>query len=157
MTINRDLRFLDKSNSIIKIHGGAIFPKSKLYELNYDKRVTTHLREKEIIAQKAINFINYRDSIILDDSTISIILARYLAKQQFSALTVITNSSLVTDELKFSENITLISTGGEYNPKFGSFTGIYSELVLSKLRAKKLFSALQEYLSEMVLQMKTQK
>lgn len=139
MTINRDLRFLDKNNTIIKIHGGAIFPKSKLYELTYDKRITTHIKEKEIIAKKAINLINDRDSIILDDSTTSIILARYLAKQNFSELTVITNSSYVMEELKFSENITIISTGGEYFSKLGSLTGIYAELVLSKLRAKKLF------------------
>jgi DeoR family transcriptional regulator, fructose operon transcriptional repressor len=139
MTINRDLRFLDKNNTITKIHGGAVYPKSKLYDLNYDKRITAHIKEKELIAKKAINFIKDRDTIILDNSTTSMVLARYLAKQNISELTVITNSNYVIEELRFSENITLISTGGEYIPKYNSLAGIYAELTLSKLRAGKLF------------------
>jgi DeoR family transcriptional regulator, fructose operon transcriptional repressor len=139
MTINRDLKFLEKNNIIVKIHGGAIFPRSKLYELAYDKRLTTNLKEKEIIAKKAINFIYEGDSIILDESTTSIILARQVAKQTFSNLTVITNSNYVIDELKQAENIIIISTGGQYLSKSNSFTGIYTEYTLSKLRIKKLF------------------
>jgi DeoR family transcriptional regulator, fructose operon transcriptional repressor len=139
MTINRDLRFLEKNNAIIKIHGGAIFPKSKLHELAYDRKLTAYLKEKEIIAKKTVNFINDGDSIVLDESTTSIILARFISKQNFSELTVITNSNYVIDELRSAGNISIISTGGEYIPKSGSLTGIYTEFVLSKLRAKKLF------------------
>ncbi len=139
MTINRDLKFLEKNSLITKIYGGAIFPKSKLYDLEYDKRVTTHLKNKEIIAEKAVKLIDNGDSIILDDSTTCIVMARYLAKCNFSELTVITNSNYVMNELKYSNNITIISTGGEFIPKDGSMIGMYTENFISKLRAKKFF------------------
>jgi DeoR family transcriptional regulator, fructose operon transcriptional repressor len=139
MTINRDLKFLESNNFLSRFHGGAELKKNNIEEILFNERMNSHLDEKKKIAIKAVTFIQDNDSIILDGSTTSIILSKELSKKNLSNLTVITNSHYIIDELKTMKDICLISTGGEYLNKFGSLIGNYALMILSRIRANKIF------------------
>lgn len=138
-TINRDLKFMDRENFLKKVHGGAVLPKEFIPDLMFEDNIKAQIQEKKIIAKKALEFIYEDDSLILDASTTSIILAREIVKKNINNLTIISNSTYTIDALKKLPNSNIICTGGEYIVKNGSLVGIYSESMLSRIRAKKLF------------------
>lgn len=113
VTIYRDLKVLEEENKIVLTKNGVMiknvlsvsdFP--LLYRLEKNKL------EKEIITQKAKEFINNFDSIFLDGSTTSFYLAKLIAKDKDMKLTVLTISPIIVMELVKNRNIEIICTGG---------------------------------------------
>jgi len=70
MTLRRDLSYLEKEGYAIRTHGGAIYTnKSDLLdgeENEYAKRAKEHILMKNIIATKAVQYIEKGRSIYLD-------------------------------------------------------------------------------------------
>ena len=139
MTINRDIKLLERNKLVRRMHGGVRAIKENIHEIQFSERLNAHIWEKENIAIKAVKFISRDDSIILDSSTTSIVLAKTISKNNLSGLTIITNSNYIINELKDLKDISIISTGGEYLNKFGCLTGLYTLSTLDKIRANKLF------------------
>ena len=67
-TVRKDLYELEKQGLIRKVLGGAVIENSKL-KSTYEKRKLENYEEKQMIAQKAISFIEPNDSIYLDYGT----------------------------------------------------------------------------------------
>jgi DeoR family fructose operon transcriptional repressor len=139
MTINRDLRKLEKEGKLKAVRGGAIAKGKRLTETMLSQRINFNLEAKQLISEKAIKFIKPGDSILLDASTTSIILARKLRNLDIENLTIITNSTEILSELIPYEKFTVLSTGGTLLRKFHCFVGPLAELVVSQLRANKFF------------------
>lgn len=76
MTLRTDLKALDNTNQIIRIHGGA---KSVQVVVGTDdflnKRSFRNIKEKQIIAEKAINLLKPDTTIFLDSGSTATILA----------------------------------------------------------------------------------
>lgn len=139
MTINRDLRKLASEGRLIAVRGGAISKNNKVLETNLTQRINYNLEAKQLIVEKAIALIIPGDSIFLDASTTSIILARKLKNLDIENLTIITYSTEIINELIPCEKYTVLSTGGILLRKFHCLVGPLAELVVSQLRATKFF------------------
>ena len=123
-TIRRDVDYLAQSRLLVRIKGGAqrIETASQFHEPGLPSRLQVNLKQKEKIAEKALEFIFPGDSIFLDGSSTIACLARKLA-QGSKNITVITNSVLVALELAENANIRVIGLGGILDGETMSFVG----------------------------------
>ena len=139
MTINRDLREVEKLQKIKIVRGGAISKSSNIIETALSERINFNIKAKQKIAEKAIKLIQSGDSLFLDASTTSIILAQKIKTMGFDNLTIITNSSVIINDLIEDKNINAICIGGTLLRKFHCFVGPLAELLVSQLRVAKFF------------------
>jgi DeoR family transcriptional regulator, fructose operon transcriptional repressor len=139
MTINRDLRKLDKEGKIKTVRGGAIAKNLYIEESFFPQRIKKSLVAKEILADKAVKLITPGDSLLLDSSTTATILCRRIIKEDLRNITIITNNITIINELMTNNSIEVLSTGGTILNKFNCFVGPLAELLISQIRATKLF------------------
>jgi DeoR/GlpR family transcriptional regulator of sugar metabolism len=92
---------------------------------------------RRIIGKFAASQVRDGETIILDTGSTTNYMAQFL--RQRSDLTVITNSQDIFNQLHASPNITLLLTGGQYDPKTRSFVGRGAHLMLRDMRADKAF------------------
>lgn len=138
-TMRRDLTTLDSLGLIDRVHGGAnAVAKSFDASHHMDDRLYDQVQEKEIIAQKALTFLEDGDSILLDASTTCLIFAKQI-KQSHIHITVITNDFAIVNELKDAKSIELFFIGGYVNKEFFSTTGIITEQLFETLQYKYAF------------------
>lgn len=136
-TIRRDLKELENEGLLKRVHGGAILAKKINGELPINIRKTIYKESKEIIAYKALKYINEGDAIFLDSSSTSMQIAESL--EQFNHLKVITNSFFIAETLTKMNNIQLILLGGNFNEKNYSFIGQSAQDALSQYYADACF------------------
>ena len=110
-TVRRDLRELESRGLIRRVYGGAILTQSlglnaPLYIRNQEK---SEIKDK--IAQEAASLIHNGDTLLLDASSTTQHLVKYLPA--FRDLTVITNCMTILEKLADTK-INLICTGGKY-------------------------------------------
>lgn len=92
---------------------------------------------RRLIGKQAAAQVEDGDTIILDTGSTTIQMAQFL--RQHRDLTVITNSQDVFDRLHTAPGITLLLTGGQYDPKMRSFVGSGAGLMLREMRVDKAF------------------
>lgn len=140
-TARNDLNRLEKEKLIIKTHGGASLPETEskgiLTSFAFGDRQQVNLRQKEAIAEKAVNLIGDNQCIIMDASSTALTLARKLSR--FDRLTVVTNGIYTMLELKDMPNITVIFIGGIVTKKSGSVEGLLGKDLLSHINADYAF------------------
>jgi DeoR/GlpR family transcriptional regulator of sugar metabolism len=133
MTIHRDLDDLERRGVLRKVRNGATALPSGHFESDVRFRINRQVREKEAIARAAVNLIEPGQSIIFDDATTLLPLVRLLP--DLASLTIITNFLPILEILKGYSDISLINLGGQYLPRFDTFTGLLTEQALSALHA----------------------
>lgn len=133
MTIHRDLDDLERQGVLRKVRNGATAQPASHFESDVRYRLTRHMPEKEAIARQALNLIEPGQSIIFDEATTLLPLVRLLP--DLAPLTVITNFLPILEILKGCPDIHLINLGGEYVPRFDTFTGLLTEQALGALYA----------------------
>lgn len=141
VTIRRDLVALAQQHLIHLEHGGATsidFLKG-LAEPIYDTKLYVNSDKKIALAEEAIKFIVDGDILILDSGTTNFHLAQKLKAAKFTRLTVITSDIMVAKELTTNPNISLIMLGGIMRTSYFNVYGPFTELILSNLKATKLF------------------
>ncbi|MBQ9132553.1 MAG: DeoR/GlpR transcriptional regulator [Clostridia bacterium] len=139
-TIRRDLRELEDRGLIRRVYGGAILTQSlglnaPLYIRNQDK---SDIKDK--IAQEAAGLIRNGDTLLLDASSTTQHLIKYLPA--FRDLTVITNCMTILEKLS-NTKINLICTGGKYIPNNAVFIGHQTQEMLRNIYADILFFSSQ--------------
>jgi DeoR/GlpR family transcriptional regulator of sugar metabolism len=139
-TIRRDVEYLAHSRLLIKIKGGAqrIETPSQFREAQLPNRMQINLKEKEQIAETALDFIQDGDSVFLDGSSTIACLARALARSN-SNITVVTNSVLIALELSQVSNIRIIGLGGVFDPETFSFVGFDTDVHTDSFYIDKAF------------------
>lgn len=137
MTVHRDLDELEDAGVLRKVRNGASVQPSSLFESDYRYRVTQQSAEKLAICEKAASLIEPGTSIMMDDSTTVLPLAEFF--NEIESLTVITHFLPVIQQLANQRNIHLITLGGEYLPRFETFTGILCQQAIASLRADACF------------------
>ncbi len=125
-TIRRDLESLEKEGFVKRVHGGATLEKSNKKYPAFSYREKEHEWEKQEIAEKALQFIKDGDSLALDCGTTTLELAKKL-RENFSRLTILTNSLKVLNVLSDMDDYTIILAGGVFKKNefslFGEMTG----------------------------------
>ena len=127
-TIRRDLEKLEKEGFVKKTYGGAVLNKNSTIDMPLKIREKTNRKEKQKIAQTVASLIEDGESIMLDSSSTSLMIAQELKKKK--KLTVITNSVEVLIELSGCEGIKVISTGGTLRDSSLSLVGKMAQLCM---------------------------
>ena len=96
-TIRRDVDYLDKAHLVLRVKGGAqkMDSPTQFREAQIINRMQVDPKEKELIAGRAMQYIEPGDSIFLDGSSTISWLARNLARLD-QEITVVTNSLLIS-------------------------------------------------------------
>ncbi len=92
---------------------------------------------RRIIGKFAASQVHDGETIVLDTGSTTNYMAQFL--RQRKNLTVITNSHDIFNQLHSSPDITLLLTGGQYDPTIRSFVGRGAHLMLRDMRADKAF------------------
>ncbi len=87
VTIRQDLERLEKEGFIVREHGGAYLKNIDLNVRNFSLQNQDNINEKMMIAQKAIDFIEDGDTIILDSGSTTTEIAKLITG--YKNLTVI--------------------------------------------------------------------
>ncbi|MGY1437337.1 DeoR/GlpR family DNA-binding transcription regulator [Streptomyces reniochalinae] len=122
MTVHRDIAELADRGILRKYHGGVSAQPSTVFESSSDFRLHAHTGEKDALARAALDLVAPGMSLMLDDSTTALALAKLLP--QVGPLTVVTNYRLITEELRAADDIRLIGIGGEYSRTHDSWIGL---------------------------------
>lgn len=122
MTVHRDLDELARRGLVRKFHGGVSAQPSTVFEGSSEYRKGAQRSLKEAIARTALSLVEPGGSILLDDSTTALALARLLG--DVGPLTVATNYLPAIDVLKQLPEVHLICLGGNYSPTHDSFLGL---------------------------------
>lgn len=122
MTVHRDLDELARQGIVRRYRGGASAQPSSVFESNIEFRLRTAQREKTAIAEVAREVIEPGMSILLDDASTTLALARLL--RGIEPLTVVTNYLGAQVVLRDVPGIRLIGLGGLYYATHDSFNGV---------------------------------
>lgn len=128
--IRKDLNVLERDGLVKKVYGGAVAVRDnpRLYTVNSRKEDNPEGRQE--IAEKAAALIQEGDTIYLDVSVTSILIARILNTQNRKCK-VITGMIDVLVELAPDENIQIFFLGGHINQERDGF---WSAVSLNNLR-----------------------
>ncbi|KIL46688.1 DeoR family transcriptional regulator [Jeotgalibacillus alimentarius] len=110
-TIRRDLKQLEDDGVLTRTYGGAYISEGVQNDVDINLREYIHVDGKKKIARKCLSFIHNGDSIFLDASTTSLMIASMIKELK---LTVVTNSIKVVNMLKDQPTINLIIIGGTF-------------------------------------------
>ncbi|MEV6106326.1 DeoR/GlpR family DNA-binding transcription regulator [Streptomyces sp. NPDC051940] len=122
MTVHRDLDELEGRGMVRKFRGGASAQASSVFESNIAYRMTANQDAKESIARVVVDTLEPGSSVMLDDSTTALAVARQLGR--VAPLTVVTNFLEGMKLLSDAPGIRLMALGGEYHPGHDSFLGL---------------------------------
>jgi DeoR/GlpR family transcriptional regulator of sugar metabolism len=129
VTIRNDLSELENSGLLDRVHGGAISTNKSYFNMSFYERITKFEKEKRRIAVAAAKMINSNETIMINSGTTTFFIAQEL--KNLKALTVVTNSIVIAQELVPLPNFNVILLGGNYNAQY-QFT--YGEDALHQLR-----------------------
>lgn len=136
-TIRRDLAQLEKQGVLMRIYGGAVLEPEPFASLPLSAKERLNFEAKERIARQAAKMINPGETIILDEGSTCIALARELRKLR--DITVVTNGLKVAYELTPNPHIVTILVGGICG--HNSFVAYGHDTIegFSRIRAHKYF------------------
>lgn len=138
-TIRRDLMELENNKLIKRTHGGAISMEVVSFEPTFTEKESRYAQEKELIAQKAVEFIQDGDTIIMDAGTTTFLMSKHL--KSFSDLTVVTNSIMIAQELLNCSKIEVIVVGGSLRKSTQALVGPLTDEALEKIHVDTCFIA----------------
>jgi DeoR/GlpR family transcriptional regulator of sugar metabolism len=135
-TVRRDLDQLEEAGTIRRVHGGAVSVESRLEEPLFDDKASIAAREKNRIAQAALQFVEPGDTIYLDGGSTVLEFAQLLHDR--TNLTVVTNSLRAAHELA-GRGPRLILIGGELRRLSQTMVGPLTRCILRELHVDKAF------------------
>ena len=145
MTIRRDLIYLEERGLVVRTQGGVMSIK-KLSNGNvmspsndeneYNFRAQQNVHAKQLIAQKALQFIKKNSSIFFDAGSTMMALAKILPNDYMN---VISTGINVSQELVAHSNINVIIPGGTVNRATLSVSGTDSLAYIDKVNIECAF------------------
>ena len=136
-TVRRDLAELEKQNIIRRVHGGAVLNAGSSLEPDFSYREINRYEEKLLIGKEAANYVENGETIIIDIGTTAMEFAKFLKGKK--AITVLTNSLKIAQELMKDPEISVIMIGGYVRDGEGSTSGYWAEEMVDKFQVDKVF------------------
>lgn len=122
MTLRTDLKYLDESKKIVRIHGGAKSVEVVLGTDDYiGRRAVRNVEEKENVVEKAVSLIKPNTTVFLDSGSTTTALARIWPDQPNF---IFTSSMTCAMELSKLKSPTVFVIGGELNKFSMSVCGV---------------------------------
>jgi DeoR family transcriptional regulator of aga operon len=137
VTIRKDFNYLEEKNLIYRHHGGASLNNPYVVDLPVSQKQNIKIEEKNRIAEKAVEFIEDNDVVILGSGTTIYNMVNYISKEK--NITVITSSLLIAARLCEFHNVTIIQLGGRVRYSSQSTVGPNAQEMMLQFSANKLF------------------
>jgi DeoR/GlpR family transcriptional regulator of sugar metabolism len=118
---------------IKRFHGGARI----VQQSSYSRRIATDQQVKRKIANRAVTYIQPRETLFLDSGTTVLMLAQALI--EFDDLTIITNSIPIATQVSREQNNSVVLAGGSFNYAEQCCEGLMTEKFLDNFSASKAF------------------
>ncbi|MBQ8575864.1 MAG: DeoR/GlpR transcriptional regulator [Clostridia bacterium] len=135
----RDLRLLEKRGVCKRTHGGAI-PARQIAHSKPPRMTCKDITEVKKnyleIAKKAVSMINQNDVVFILSATVGYFMVQNIPDSLH--IRVVTNSTILAEELRQKENISTILLGGEMDAK-GNFYDTFAIEMIKRLRFDKCF------------------
>lgn len=140
-SIWRDLRLLEESGQVKRIHGGAVSIAGGSRIESFAEKMKQHLRDKERIGKAAAGMIKAQDICLLDSGTTTLqIIKQFPAElRQMNAITLVTNSMPIPREVLSWSLPNLILLGGIYLPDYQATVGPQTLAQLRELTTDLVF------------------
>ncbi len=135
-TIRRDLEKLEKDNLVQRTHGGAMKVQGIIKDRSFEERRVQNIEAKKRIALEAVKLLEPGDRIFVDASSTALQMVRLIPNME---LVVMTNSSLVAQELTKHSDIEIIHSGGVLDRQSQSYIGPAAIATISRFRIDKVF------------------
>lgn len=132
-TIRRDLLELDKLSLIKKIPGGAISIAENNYEQPLNYKTKENLAQKKFIAKIAYGLVSEHQTIFLDSSSTTYILARELVR--INHLRILSNSIYTASLLSTNPTIEAYCPPGKIAHKLGTIFNYQTSLYIKQHHA----------------------
>lgn len=139
-TIRRDLKELENNGKLKRTHGGAIIKEffNLEFEENVKQKENKYLNEKKEIAYVAFSKIRENSSIIIDAGTTTLELAKLIGQSNLK-LTVVTNSTDISNALSMNQNCLIYLIGGKLRNNTLATVGNYSVEFIKNFNAQIAF------------------
>lgn len=141
-TIRTDLNFLDKQGLLMRTHGGATKIQEELtvptLEEDFTDRERKNPAEKKNIAEKAFEYIEDNQCIIIDASSTCYELAKLINESPLR-LIILTNGLNVINLLKGNPNLTTMIIGGVVRGNSNAIEGVLGADILDKINIDTAF------------------
>lgn len=136
--IRKDLTVLEKKGLLKKTYGGAVKVRVNPHDYYVSQRRDKNQKDKQDIAQKAMELIENGDIIFLDISTVNLELARLIVESGLK-ITVVTNMVDIIMLFGRETSAQIIMIGGTLNHGGDGFVGSISCEMIDKFVFDKAF------------------
>lgn len=140
VTVHRHLATLEGEGLISRPRGGAqLLPAAAVASSDYANRLARQVQAKEAIARRAVSFLpGGHGAVFIDASTTCLYLAREIARQVSSELTIVTTSPAILHEFA-SRTVRVIALPGELDQLTRVVGGAWTVEFLSTLHIQAAF------------------
>lgn len=133
LTIRRDFDHLLEKGFIKRFHGGAKLVVSKSEEPPvYESKGLINKDKKEIIAKVVTDYVHAGDTVFINAGTTAYEVIKHIKDKD---ITIVTNNAIACNLIDSECKANLISTGGEYNARNQSYSGILATELIHKMYA----------------------
>lgn len=139
VTIRNDIRQMDKEGILKRTHGGAVRVEKHNERKYAAESIYRRTEQKMAIAACAYEYIEDRDTIIIDDASSSFYLAEHIKSHPEKHLAIVTNSLLVGNELAGVPHVELYLVGGTVGGLLAATMGDAAVHNISQFHVDKAF------------------
>lgn len=140
VTIRHDIKDMDSEGLLKRTHGGAVSLDQEKEEHKYSaESLYRYVDRKQKIAACAYEYIEDRDTIIIDDASGSFYLALHIKQHPEKRIAVVTNSLLVGNELADVRHVELYMVGGHVGGHLAATMGDSAIQNMEKFHVDKAF------------------
>ncbi|HWR11142.1 MAG TPA: DeoR/GlpR family DNA-binding transcription regulator [Rectinemataceae bacterium] len=136
VTARNDLDDLESKGLLVRTHGGAMLAEKHDFVRLIRNTINENSDKKKKICALASRLVEPSQSIIIDSGSTTVHLAHHIVDR---AVTVITNSALVIQELMGAEQVELMISGGVLRRPSMSFIGAHARHSFEQIHADILF------------------
>ncbi|MFW6263191.1 MAG: DeoR/GlpR family DNA-binding transcription regulator [Thermotogota bacterium] len=139
VTIRADLNLLEQKGLLVRVHGGAVKLKTKIFDPSFQEQKAIDKSEKLEMAKKAASIVDKNDVLFVDAGSSTLFFIEELLKNPPLNLTVVTNSLYIINEVVQYENINLFVLGGTFQKSSLNFIDLDICPLLQKYSVNKVF------------------
>lgn len=139
VTIRNDIKSMDMNGLLKRTHGGAVKMEKETARKYTAESIYKNVGRKKQIAACAYEFIEDRDTLIIDDASSSFYLALYIKQHPEKRLAIVTNSLLVGNELAGVDHVDLYMVGGNVGGHLAATMGDAALQSLEQFHVDKAF------------------